>query len=340
MVAAPLPPLSAAQVEEFKRLGFLVIPGALEPDLLVQAQHLLWGSKHLGLARIPRLVRNDPTSWVGPFSAEEQALGEDTRTEEEKSSGVIAMTEVGSYHMRMREIGAAPLYIRLLPQRVWRWAEQLVGRGKLVYPDGDLPREMIPVDYRGAPRGQAQPAERKKFEGKACRGVYCTFPGAPPKVPEPAEIGGAGWQRWWQAQTAPGCHDDGYWGSSIRLGVVALLEDCPLVGGAFTVWPGSHARTFYKPTEAQQGNGNKSVAHIAELERIRRDTLGVECHGRAGTVVLWHPRLCHMAGPNRRHKIRVALLYDFHAKGGDKPPPAEMWDDWSDEVRLAALPKL
>ena len=49
------------------------------------------------------------------------------------------------------------------------------------------------------------------------------------------------------------CHDDGYWGSSIRLGVVALLEDCPPVGGAFGVWPGSHRRLFFKPTEEQKG---------------------------------------------------------------------------------------
>ena len=49
------------------------------------------------------------------------------------------------------------------------------------------------------------------------------------------------------------CHDDGYWGSSIRLGVVALLEDCPPVGGAFGVWPRSHRRLFFKPTEEQKG---------------------------------------------------------------------------------------
>ena len=50
----------------------------------------------------------------------------------------------------------------------------------------DLPREMIPVDYRGGPNGTAQPWARKQYEGKSNRGVYCTFPGNPPPDPEPA----------------------------------------------------------------------------------------------------------------------------------------------------------
>ena len=50
----------------------------------------------------------------------------------------------------------------------------------------DLPREMIPVDYRGGPNGTAQPWARKQYEGKSNRGVYCTFPGSPPPDPEPA----------------------------------------------------------------------------------------------------------------------------------------------------------
>eukprot|EP01045_Picozoa_sp_COSAG04_P030267 COSAG04_NODE_5205_length_1703_cov_1.890898_1_plen_237_part_00 len=161
------------------------------------------------------------------------------------------------------------------------------------------------------------------------------------------------------------CHDDGYWGSSIRLGVVALLEDCPPVGGAFGVWPGSHRRLFFKPTEEQKGEptladsgatwrratkedsltvcgscagrqrqqergprrgagrdpaghnrrAHHSLAalagHYGALRLKRRFSClpQVDCHGAAGTIVLWHPRLGHMGtcGAFSRNCLRPSL---------------------------------
>ena len=46
---------------------------------------------------------------------------------------------------------------------------------------------------------------------------------------------------------------------------------------------------------------------------------------------------CVAAGPNCRDRIRCGLLYDYHAAGGDRPAPAGMWDEWSEEVRAAPL---
>lgn len=102
------------------------------------------------------------------------------------------------------------------------------------------------------------------------------------------------------------------------------------------VWPGSHARLWGACTEEQKGNGNKSPEHLATLDAIREDTVAVDLHGPAGTLVLWHPRLGHMAGPNMRDRIRMGLLYDYHAKTGHGQHPADMWQDWGHEVKFVA----
>ena len=122
--------------------------------------------------------REGPHSWIGPLSSEQIAAAqEDTRSEADKKTNLLAMYPVSEFGAQLRELGAQQLFLELLPQRVSCWAEQLVGEGKLVYPDGDMPREMIPVDYRGGPDGGPQPPERKRYEGKANRGVYCNLPG-------------------------------------------------------------------------------------------------------------------------------------------------------------------
>ena len=80
--------------------------------------------------------------------------------------------------------------------------------------------------------------------GSGCAKHFSAPPAALDFIPSPLHL---------PQVTMNRCHDDGYWGSSIRLGVVALLEDCPPVGGAFGVWPRSHSRLFFKPTEEQKG---------------------------------------------------------------------------------------
>ena len=43
------------------------------------------------------------------------------------------------------------------------------------------------------------------------------------------------------------------------------------------------------------------------------DTLGVECHAPAGSLVFWHACLLHGAGINRvPGTIRQSVIYDFH----------------------------
>ena len=69
------------------------------------------------------------------------------------------------------------------------------------------------------------------------------------------------------------------------------------------------------------------------------DVIGaVGCsYGPAGTVVFWHHRLGHNPGTNYvGENIRQAVLFDFIKKNvDDGPPPADMWRDWSEELRSA-----
>jgi hypothetical protein len=54
-------------------------------------------------------------------------------------------------------------------------------------------------------------------------------------------------------------------------------------------------------------------------------------------VVFWHHRLGHNPGVNYvGHNIRQAVLFDFIKENvDDGPPPADMWKDWSAELRNA-----
>jgi len=48
----------------------------------------------------------------------------------------------------------------------------------------------------------------------------------------------------------------------------------------------------------------------------------------------------HCAGHNYQLNIRQAVLYDYIKRAellDDGPPPADMWQDWSDMLRSAAV---
>ena len=59
--------LSEEQIPEFKRDGFLVLPGVLDTDLCRQARDQMW---EVIAEHRPGMKRDDPASWT-PISAEE-----------------------------------------------------------------------------------------------------------------------------------------------------------------------------------------------------------------------------------------------------------------------------
>ena len=62
-------PLSANQIAQFKREGFLVLPAVLDPELCRQARDEMWEAIK---AHLPRMKRSDPSTW-DPITEEESA---------------------------------------------------------------------------------------------------------------------------------------------------------------------------------------------------------------------------------------------------------------------------
>lgn len=261
-----------------------------------------------------------------------EALPDEVRTRlEADPTGPFAETEAsdGSVHYRVgnrwlnRELGASAMVVDLIyDERVCDIARQLLG--------GEL-RE---VKKNGTPMGSFGPAwpggpTDPALGTEAARGVYYTLPYG--DVPREADA----------------CHTDGH---PLQLGIVGLLADTPPDGGAFKIWPGSHARLFplfklrydqpripyYDHLPSFKGIVHTD-AYLEAIEELNRDVQAVECHGKAGDVVFWHHRTAHMAGHNYTNTIREAVLADFWRRDFDQlrgqSVELDPWADWSEEVQ-------
>lgn len=261
------------------------------------------------------LVRDDPSTHRGPF------LDPHRSTE--------AMHIRDGFRWQVRDLGTHPDIIDLIySEAIVSMAESLLGQGTL----RQHKKGGVPMGSQGAawPGGPVDPA----LGTEGARGIYCTL--SPPDESE-------------QSQPLH-CHTDGH---PFHLGVVGLIADSPPKGGAFTIWPGSHARLY--PTFAMQYDqpripyydhlpSYRGILHtpeyLAELERVEGDTAPLECHGEAGDIVFWHHRLAHAAGVNQTATMREAILADFWKTDLDEcraePPHADMWHDWSPALREAS----
>jgi hypothetical protein len=258
--------LSTDEIRFFKDNGYLIKRNVLDPDLCARARDRLWEGAP------PTRKRDDPDTWIGPFTPEEE-------------------NEDGSNHRKgfrwnFREPGSEDWMIQLLATdpKMWGMAEQFLGKGQVQEPTG-------------------------------IRGIYCTLPygDAPLKTKE--------------------CHTDGH---AFHVGAVGLIDTVPLNGGAFTVWPGSHRRFYFGADKCY----NRSYTPQYDLDRKFFNTQpSVEGYGQAGDVIFWHHRMGHMAASNGSRQIRQAVLYDFRKldleQTQDEKPCADMWCDWSDEVKDA-----
>jgi hypothetical protein len=298
--------LSNHELAFFKTNGYVILKGALDLDGCRNARGLLWSTLPEG----SQIRRDDPTTHLGPFN-------------EADSNDDVLDLRVG-FRWQLRRIGTHPALIDLVfCDRLVAAAEALLGAGTLraPVPDG------TPMGTKGAawPGGPVDPA----LGTEGIRGIYATLPYGEHRA------------------QGPGCHTDGH---PFNLGIVGLIDDVPPEGGAFQVWPGSHRRLY--PTFLMQYDqpripyydhlpSHKGILHTpeyeAELARVIGDTEPVDCCGEAGDVVLWHHRLAHAAGHNHTNVIRQAVLYDFTKTDLDTcrmdPPQADMWHDWSLELR-------
>ena len=344
---AQAPRLTTDQIAKFKRDGYLVLPGVVDPELCRQARDQMWDT----IAQYrPSMRRDDPSTWT-PISDEENA----SYTRE--VTGGDPYFGGGGHRFYIRN-GAEDLLLDIGARVVWDVAEQLLGEGEVVYPAGldatghttgpcfltedavkgmeshlgDKTREWTgPATYKTGPLRLPKTGPHW-VTGQGTRGMYCTLPNGSPRGPNypSAHSGeGMGSESRWKVQTA------------------VYFDDLPLGAGGLHLWPGSHARVWEAYRELKQsGSGeNYDGYNHPVVADIKADTEPVDTHGPAGSVVLWHSIMLHMAGVNTSSDIiRQATLYAF-AKTPESMPDErvvnetldDIWADWSDEVRAVAI---
>eukprot|EP01052_Picozoa_sp_SAG31_P017438 SAG31_NODE_1193_length_9454_cov_38.779156_2_plen_260_part_00 len=172
--------------------------------------------------------------------------------------------------------GTSELMLDLCPRALFPVAEQLLGVGTVVYPEGldengmamgpafsDLSLQSAKTTHMDQP-DDAEPSFRTEpfsisatgpgwINGQGTRGLYCTMPNSPD-----ARMGaGKG------NPPFAGCHSDGSGDGRVRLRVAAFIDECPAGCGGFTIWRGSHVPIWASHWTAQ----NVSSRRREELQR-------------------------------------------------------------------------
>ena len=347
--------LTTSQIARFKRDGLLVLPGVIDPELCRQARDQMWDTiaEHW-----PRMQRDDPSTWQ-PFPEENWRQSPSPIFQRPTGGGDPYFTGIG--HRMMIANGAEDLLLDIGARSLWDIAEQLMGKGEVVWPAGldasgctsgpcfltedaaaTMETHLGPegTTWTGEGTGKTEELRLPKtgphwFTAQGTRGMYCTLPNSPDPGPNhPGAHGGEG------------INDEGRW----KIQTAVYFDDLPPAAGGLHLWPGSHTRIWdawsQEPGEwrtnrygkqTQKRSGYTSVP----IPEIKADTPPVDTHGPAGSVVLWHSTMLHMVGRNTMPDvIRQATIYAFAKTPESVPddlvrssPSGDIWRDWSDEVR-------
>ena len=350
-----VPRLTTDQIAEFKREGFLILPGVLDLELCRRAHDLMWETT---AEYLPRLKRDDPTTW-GPFTKEEAERLPRTRG----GPDAHFFGSEGGHGLFIRN-GAEELMLDLAPRALWDVAEQLLGKGELVWPAGldesgftvgpclinedavnNLKSHLGSESGDWPEQGTGKTIELRLpksgphwLNGQGSRGMYCRLPNSPSPGPD-----------WKGAHAGEGLYN-GQWG----LQIAAYYHDLPPLSGGLTLWPRSHTRiwdhwepinTAVRPNGDSEPTAKFSGYSDPPIPDIKADTSPCVTHGPAGSVVLWHANMLHMAGQNQSSDvIRQATIYNYlktpEALSDERAlanPSGGQWDLWSDEVRAVAV---
>ena len=111
-------PLTHGEIRFFKREGYLVKRGVLDPELMARARERKWAGAP------PRMKRDDPATWFGPFRPDEEHG-------EEAENCRIGFT------WKYREPAREPWIVAMLATNpvIFGWAEQLLGHGEVETPE-------------------------------------------------------------------------------------------------------------------------------------------------------------------------------------------------------------
>lgn len=173
-----------------------------------------------------------------------------------------------------------------------------------------VPHRMMPVaEQLLGPGTVAEPT--------GTRGFYCY-------LPRPASIS--------RESDAANAHVDG-WVNRVRVEAIGYFDDVPPGGGGFQCWPGTHLMcNDLTVTEPPQGvaagpTGNLRPGARAVIDELARTHHKMDCHGKAGDVVLWHAKLVHCAGQNWSEQIRCAVLCNYSKTSAAIPEEREFLGD-------------
>ena len=347
-------PLSERQIAQFKRDGMLVLPGVLNLDLCRQARDQMW---EIITAYHPRMKRDDPSTWTPLTKVEADSY--------QRPAGGGDPYFFGNGHRFYIRNGAEELLLNTAPRAMWNVAEQLLGKGTVVWPAG-LDKSGVTSGpcllTEGNVKGMVTHlgSESEQWTGKATgkteelrlpqtgpvwmtaqgtRGLYCTLPNSPPP-----------------ADHYRSAHSEALYDTHWRLQIAAYIDDLPPNAGGLTLWPGSHQRIWdyweavhrnAPPPAMAAGTPEWDGYTIPPLTTIKSDTPPLQTTGPVGSVVLWHANLMHMAGQNTLSDvIRQATIYAFAKTPESVPdaavkrdPSGNLWRDWSAAVQSIAAMK-
>ena len=361
--------LTTSQIAQFKRDGFVVLAGVVDPELCRQSRDQMWDT----IAEYrPSMKRDNPSTWR-PITEEEKG------TFKRPEGGGDPYFSGGGNRFYIRN-GAEDLLLDIGARSVWNIAEQLLGKGEVVWPGGlDASGHMTGpclmtqdiVDgmavHLGPKSGSWTEAIGKTqelrlpktgpgfFTAQGTRGMYCTLPNGKPPGPDhhyPYAVAQPG-------PDYPSAHcGEGMWESRTKLQTAVYFDDLPPGAGGLHLWPGSHKRIWDTWQSIYRGDtlidinclSLRNTTHRPDgyvappVPDIKADTEPVDTHGPAGSIVLWHTIMLHMAGLNTSSDlIRQATLYAFDKTQESIPdqramanPTWDIWEDWSEELRAVA----
>lgn len=337
-------PLNQEQIAQFKRDGLLVLEQVLNLDLCRQLQDQMWD---VIAAHRPAMKRDRSSTWI-PFTQDEVDSFQ-------RPEGGGDPYFFGKGHRLYIRNGAEALLLNTAPRALWNVAEQLLGKGEVVWPAGvdetgtttgpclmteanvqTMENHLGPGSEQliGRATGKTQQQRLPKsgpvwITGQGTRGLYCTLPNSPAPVDNYSKA-----------------HAEAMYATRWRLQFAAYIDDLPPGGGGLTLWPGSHRRIWdYREAlhrNAPPPESGKWDAYTSPpLLDIKSDTRPIETAGPIGSVVLWHANLLHTAGQNTLPDvIRQATIHAFAKTPESLPddvvmrdPHGDLWRDWSDEVR-------
>jgi len=249
---------------EFKRNGFLVLPGLLDDDLVADARETIAGDDTPDSgAELQRMMDADDDE------LEIDVEGRRVKTFGGADGGVCIASAVHEEPFRT------------INERVFEYAEALVGEGQLAPPDAST---RITLRFPNHEDLLAPDAEQPGDLGTHIDGINATS------------------------------------GDLVTIGAAIYVDRVQPRGGGFTVWPGSHrlAGRYFETLDpddyAEAGGGlprwtGDGWDHDGQL-RDQYDP--IEVSGSAGTVTLWHGHMEHSGGVSLSPgRTRMALFSRF-----------------------------